>query len=247
MYNPVRDGIEKKLNFVTYIESEPPLHLKNLVHCFWELKTLTPLSKPFNYHILPDACVNILFDQKNPNIAAITYIQLEHKVLDLGTNFHFTGIQLLPGVWQGDPKDIKIELVNEPYIGCLSLIKMNHNLIKAQNFLNKKTVLTKITNQLISEKFISPNYVIGSILKNISYIRSVKDMTKFTNLSSRQLQRIFKKTVWMSPHNFLKIIRLQLSFKENYFEYYSDQAHFIHSFKKITGYTPKKFKNKFDV
>ena len=102
MYKPVKDGIPKDIRSVIYSEKAPPANLEVFVHCFWELKTQEPLPQDFHYHILPDACVNILFDQLNPEITAITALQLEHRTLNLKKDFHFVGIQLLPGVWKGD-------------------------------------------------------------------------------------------------------------------------------------------------
>ena len=72
MYKPIRDGIEKNTKSVIYTEESPPPHLNNILYCFWELRTQNPLPKDFLYHIVPDACVNILFDQKEAEIAAIT-------------------------------------------------------------------------------------------------------------------------------------------------------------------------------
>lgn len=109
-YRPVKDGIEKKTKQVTYKEVEPPPHLQGLVHCYWQLRTKRALSEDFFYHIIPDACVNLLFDQKNIKIAAITAINTSSKSLNLGKEFHYIGVQLLPGVWRGDPREIKGDL-----------------------------------------------------------------------------------------------------------------------------------------
>lgn len=38
-YKPIKDGIKKSSKLVTCVEVEPPSHLGNFVHCYWELKT----------------------------------------------------------------------------------------------------------------------------------------------------------------------------------------------------------------
>ncbi len=247
MYKPLKDGIEKNIKSVVYLETEPPTHLNDLVHCFWELKTQTPLSENFNYHVMPDACVNILFDQLNPEITALTALQLEHKVLNLGKSFHFVGVQLLPGVWQGNPEEIQSDLVDKPYSGNLSLVNMNFELIKSHNFSIKQNMLIKFVEEFTENKLIATNPEIASILRNIINITSVSDMAITADLSARQLQRRIKKNMGMSPHDLLKILRLQMAFKKDYLDCYVDQSHFIHSFRKITGYTPTKYFKKFDV
>jgi AraC-like DNA-binding protein len=91
------------------------------------------------------------------------------------------------------------------------------------------------------------NIVTQSILKNLDSIQSVVDMARVAGLSPRQLQRTLKESTGFSPHNLLKVLRLQKSFKTHYLDLYSDQSHFIHSFRKITGYTPSDYNRKFDV
>ncbi len=94
-YQPIKDGIEKNTKLVTYLEVSPPKELQEYIHCYWELKTKAPLSEDFFYHIVPDACVNLLFDQMNPEVTAVTALQTKSKALNLGKEFHYIGIQLL--------------------------------------------------------------------------------------------------------------------------------------------------------
>ncbi|MGL4610918.1 MAG: helix-turn-helix domain-containing protein [Trueperaceae bacterium] len=246
MYNPVKDGIEKTVRSVRYIEVKPPSHLSEFVHCFWELKTDTPLPDDFRFHILPDACVNILFNQLDTNIAAITALHTAPKVLNLGKTFHYVGIQLLPGVWRGDPDEIANGFVDKPYGGNAPLIKTNRELAML-NSSAKGIVLAKLVEQLILDKFVAANMVTTKILTNLDAIYSVADMAEITSMSPRQLQRTLKQTTGFSPHDFLKVLRVQQSFKQNYLDYYADQSHFIHSFRKITGYTPLNYTKRFDV
>jgi AraC-like DNA-binding protein len=66
-------------------------------------------------------------------------------------------------------------------------------------------------------------------------------------LSPRQLQRNLKQSTGFSPHDLLKVLRIQQSFRQHYLNLYADQSHYIHSFRKVTGYTPAKYILKFDV
>lgn len=246
MYRPIKDGIDKNARLVSYIEEIPPKKLADYVHCFWELKTLKALEEDFLYHVLPDACVNILLDQKNIDVAAVTALQSEHKKLNLGKEFHYIGVQFLPGVWRGNPSEIQDDLVNSTYMGELDLREVNLSLSSC-DFTSKQEILAQYVLGLADKGFVQENKMISKLLKNLDNIRSVSDMSDLLDVSSRQLQRKIKKDIGVSPHDFLKILRIHLSFEEHYLDYYSDQSHFIHSFKKITGYTPKKYSKKFDV
>jgi AraC-like DNA-binding protein len=246
MYNPVRDGIEKTVQSVRYTEAKPSKNLSRLVHCFWELKTDSALTDNFYLHALPDACVNILFNQADTKIAGITKLRTTFEVLNLGKRFHYVGIQFFPGVWQGNPEEIVDSFVGTPYLGNLPLIETSKELAKL-DFFAKQSVLSKLVQQLIDVKLVVTNVVTEKILLNIDNVLSVSDMAAITGLSPRQLQRTLKRTTGFSPHDLLKVLRLQRSFRQHYLESYSDQSHFIHSFRKITGYTPSRYAEKFDV
>lgn len=245
-YKPVTDGIEKKSKLVTYLELSPPVHLSELVHCYWELKTEAPLPEDFNYHILPDACVNILFDQVDPTIAAITAIHTKATTLNLGRSFHYVGVQLLPGVWRGDSNETMNDLVDQKYEGSLNLIEINAELANL-SFSSQQNRLSIAVEKMIKDNLIVSNPITAKILFKLTNINTVSDMADATNMSSRQLQRKLKQTTGFTPHDFLKVIRLQQSFRQNYLDYYVDQSHFIHSFRQITGYTPGKYAKQFNV
>jgi hypothetical protein len=117
MYDPIQDGIDKTALSVRYAVEKPPTHLSSVVHCYWELKTEAPLEEEFCLHAVPDACVNILFNQAETEIAGVTALRTTFEVLNLGKSFHYVGIQLLPGVWQGNPQEIADQFVGTPYSG----------------------------------------------------------------------------------------------------------------------------------
>ncbi len=246
MYNPVKDGIEKTFTEVIYLESKPAYEFSKYVHSFWELKTNSILKENFFLHVIPDACVNILFNLTDTRIAGVTALHTNYEILNLGKSFHFSGIQFLPGVWQGDKKEIIDTYVGTPYRGKLPLVDTAIKL-RTLDFMNQQSVYSELVKWFIKEKFIESNIVSEKILSNIDEINTVEDMASIVDLSPRQLQRTLKKMIGFSPHDFLKVLRLQHSFKGQYLASFSDQSHFIHSFKKITGYTPNTYYNKFDV
>lgn len=246
MYNPVKDGIEKAAQSVRYVEANPPSDLSSFIHCFWELKTDSMLPSDFCLHALPDACVNILLNQVDTKIAGVTALHTTFEVLKLGKSFHYVGIQFLPGVWQGNWAEIVDSFVGTPYLGDLPLVETSNKLTKL-DFSAKQAILSELVRRFIDEKLVTANVVTEKILTNIDDIHTVADMAALTNMSPRQLQRILKRTTGFSPHDLLKVLRLQQSFRGHYLAFYADQSHFIHSFRKITGYTPSAYGKKFDV
>ncbi|WP_295893901.1 AraC family transcriptional regulator [uncultured Vibrio sp.] len=246
MYDPIQDGRDKEVQSVRYTEVKPPAHLAGLVHNYWELKTECELGEDFRLHALPDACVNILFNQVDTEIADITALRTQYEVLNLGRQFHYLGVQFYPGVWQGNIDEAADGFVGSRYEGNLPLLGFNQSLV-GLSFSQQSIILTELVEQLINDNRVAPNEVTQQILINIDRIQSVADMAELVNLSTRQLQRILKKSTGFSPHDFLKVIRLQNTFKQDYLHAFSDQSHFIHSFRKITGLTPAEYYRKYDV
>ncbi len=246
MYDPVKDGVAKTVESVAYTEVPPPEPLNDLVHCFWELKSASQLDEDFTLHAVPDACVNLLFDQGDPRIAGVTQLQTTPTALDLGRSFHFAGIQLFPGVWRGDPEASVDHYVGEPYEGSLPLVEVGEAAADL-DFAGKSAVFSEFVHRLLDAGLVAPNPVTAAILRNLDEIRSVADMAEVAAMSPRQLQRALKATTGFTPHDLWKVLRVQQSFRNDYLLLFADQSHFTHSFRKLTGYTPGQFKKSFDV
>lgn len=246
MYDPVKDAMEKSVQSVTYTEVAAPDSLAELVHCFWEMKTETELGEDFNLHAMPDACVNVLLDQHDTRIAGVTALHTNHTTLNLGRSFHYVGVQFFPGVWRGAREGTVDHYVGEPYEGELPLVETSRALLERE-LDAKAPILAEFVETLRADGVVAPNPVTAAILTNIADVHSVADMASVAGLSPRQLQRTLKATTGFSPHDLLKVLRLQQSFHQDYLLAFADQSHFIHSFRDITGYTPAQFLKTFDV
>ena len=246
MYDPVKDGVAKSVESVIYTEVRPPVALGDLVHCFWELRTETDLGDDFTLHAMPDACVNLLFDQRDTRIAGVTQLHTSHATLDLGRSFHYTGIQFFPGVWRGDPDATVDHYVGEPYEGALPLVEVSRNAADL-DFDAKAHAFAEFVESLLVTGLVAPNPVTAAILTNLDEIHNVGDMAEVAALSPRQLQRTLKATTGFSPHDLLKVLRLQRSFRQDYLLSFADQSHFTHSFRQMIGHTPGQFNATFDV
>ncbi len=246
MYNPVKDGVARTFESVVYTEAPASAPLGELVHCFWELRTEIDLADDFTLHAMPDACVNLLFNQRDTSIAGVTQLHTTHTTLDLGRSFHYAGIQLFPGVWRGDPAASVDHYVGEPYRGALPLVEVS-TAAAALDFEGKTSVFSEFVETLLDAGLVTPNPVTAAILRNLDTIHSVSDMADVAALSPRQLQRVLKATTGFTPHDLWKVLRVQHSFRRDYLLSFADQSHFTHSFRKLTGYTPSRFNKTFDV
>jgi AraC-like DNA-binding protein len=131
-------------------------------------------------------------------------------------------------------------------VGELPLVATSRALA-SRDFSAKQELMSGLVQWFMEAKLVVSNPVTEKILAQLDDIHSVSDMASVACLSPRQLQRRLKQTTGLSPHDLLKILRIQQSFKQHYLNLYADQSHYIHSFRKVTGYTPAKYVNKFNV
>lgn len=246
MYNPKGNGKEKTIQLVQFAEVEPPSHLRGIVHRFLEIKTVGTLPEDYRFHALPDACTYIVFDQLASKVAGVTKLRASSEELNLGKAFHFINIRFLPGVWQSAREPAGYGMVDDAYTGNLPLVETN-SALNQLDFAEKLSVLSEFVEKLIDKNLVVANPVTEKIFQQIDDINSVTDMAAAANMSTRQLQRVLKRTTGFAPHDFLKVLRLQQALRGEPSLSYADQSHFIHSFRKATGYTPGKYSKKFDV
>lgn len=244
MYDPKGNGRDRAVATVVFEEAAPPDHLKGVVHRFLQIHTTAPLAEAYRFHALPDACTYIVFDQCNASTAGVTRLRASSEELKLATTFHYVNIRFLPGVWQGAA--VSYGMVDAPYAGDLPLVDVNREM-EGRTFAEKQTALSSFADKLVTGGLIVANPVTEKIFAQIDDIYSVADMAEVAHLSARQLQRTLKRTTGFAPHDFLKVLRLQQALRDEPSLTYADQSHFIHSFKRATGYTPGKYAKKFDV
>lgn len=245
-YAPVIDGFSQRDARVRYSERPPPEDLADVVHVFWELRTLSPLPVDFLYHAVPDACVNLLFNQIELKVAGVTALHTEALTLNLGTAFHYVGVQCYPGVWQGDRDEIQNRYVGTAYRGALPLVRTNREL-SGLEFDAMVPVLAELVRWCRANGQVQGHPLTAAILSRLDAIRTVADMAALSGLSTRQLQRTLRQLTGFAPHDLLKVLRLQQAFRRHYLDLYADQAHFTHAFRRAIGYTPGRYRKAFGV
>lgn len=246
LYAPVVDGFSQRVAEVRYVERAPPQDLADVVHVFWELRTLAPLPVDFAYHALPDACVNLLFNQIDLEVAGITALHTEACTLNLGVTFHYVGVQLFPGVWQGDRNEIQDRYVGSAYQGALPLVDTNRQLAGLA-FDAMGPILADLVRWCVKHGQVRGHPLTAAIHSRLDAIRTVADMAALAGLSTRQLQRATRQITGFSPHDLLKVLRLQQSFRRHYLDLYADQSHFTTAFRRALGYTPGQYRKVFGV
>lgn len=249
MYTVQQTGISAKFKYdVLYTEQLPNPAARDIVSCYWEIRSLVQLQEDFHYLILPDGCIDLVFDigaQPCSGDALAMALDIQADTINLGRDFHYAGIRFLPGTWLKNPERLvgKTDMIQE--LASHSMPEITKKLREATKLSMKIMLLEELAIACRKHEVIQVNYWLKILLTNPDRIQSVDDMVKFSGYSSRHLQRLMKAQTGYNPHDFLKIIRFQQSLKERSSDAYSDQSHYIHQFKRMTGFTPKVFQATF--
>jgi AraC-like DNA-binding protein len=254
-----------------YFEIKPNPVLANIVKCFWFLEKDYGPSSSVNEMVLPDGCVDFIFQSGGHNLLVDVNGQLIRQ-----------------------PSSFVIGQQNRAVIftstGMTSMIGIRFYAYGAYPILH--VPLNELTNQIVDLKDVmgaqiarvaervnalSPiaamqeleNFLISQLAQHSSDIIRIQSATQllfhrngsidianlahYTNLSIRTLERKFKEVVGYSPKALARVIRfnrakdaLMLNPSHNLTNLthqfgFFDQAHFIHDFSKFSGKTPSAF------
>jgi AraC-like DNA-binding protein len=188
---------------------------------------------------------------------------LEPISLDVKGPHNYIVVQLYPFASKYllniDPKVLNDECYDLLQIDYVDIDGFQQKLKNAKDLKEQVNIISTLMRALIKSHNLSEN---DTVQKAISLIIAsegkikIKALLDILPLTERTLERSFKAYVGLSPKQFSKIIQFQSSFNqltEAKFEKltdvgldsgFSDQSHFIRTFKSYTGQTPSfYFKN----
>lgn len=226
-YTPLQPGIPKSLGKDVFYRETPAIQPS--VYCFWQLKTRQPLARDCQYLVLPDGCVDIVFDLLNLE-AFVTTPDITATQFNLGRDFSYLGIRLRPGMWRESLDGIvggSLPLKHGRRI-CHSLA----NTSPSQQHLLLEQEIRQLQASGIIRSESNVNFLFNG---------TVADILQKGGFSRRHTQRLVRAATGYRPHDFIKIVRFQQALRTKNFTAYADQSHFIRECKRITGLTPSAF------
>ena len=112
LYIPVQPTVRQSDDNVTYAEFLPELRLQSFIYCYWQLKTTRELSKPFNYRVVADGCIDIYFELTNPEQNYVMGFCKKFTEFPLDNSFNYVGVRFLPTMFPQLFKINAMELSN---------------------------------------------------------------------------------------------------------------------------------------
>jgi len=242
---------------------EPPQELNTIVECYWIAEENDPT--PVQQKIIPDGFPEIIFHFGDPykiNLSSLWEVQVKSLLAGQITRYfyientgksHMLGVKLKPaavyqlfGVEMSTLNDQVVDLhnaLNGEMDQLEDQVRANSNNRERIDIINKYLGhLTTKPADLSVEKALSKIFTTHGVV-------TVSELCELTNTRERQLQRLFKKEIGLSPKFYARLIRFNYIFhlaqekKLRWSEVgleagYYDQSHFIKNFKSFTGEDP---------
>lgn len=242
-YCPIQPGIPTaRIKDISYQEVSPLSLDDTVVYKLWTLRSLRTLDQPFDYLVLPDGCIDIVFDLDTPPSTNGVLIMTPHTTgvhLQLGTSFRYAGIRLYPGAWQFSPIEIVGDMKTIRTLADIDLVTVQNHLASITDINHLWHTLEDYSRTFQDAGIIQKNLTITQLLN--TDVSSAAAMASQTGYSIRHIQRVLQRSVGFTPHDFIKVIRFQRALYTHDTSIYADQSHHIREFKRITGMTPQTF------
>lgn len=247
-YLPLQNGIQKDIvQKITYVERIPPAALQGVVYCFWTLKTNQPLDKDFSYTVLPDACIDIVFDATDATEPIIMTPKLAVETITLGRQFHYIGIRFRPGVFSND-MHIKDIVGSQKSLHAMvgSRINLSGLHLHGKTEHAQYNLLEQLAQNMQTVGIVARNTFIENVIRGLQYGLSVQDIAEKSGCSERQLRRKVASQTGYSPVQLRRVVRFQwvLSRGDPLLRF-ADQSHIIKEFKAVTGLSYNSFTSMF--
>jgi AraC-like DNA-binding protein len=244
----------------------PPL--QKLIECYWIIENEDP--QPHQQKIIPDGFPEIIFHYKDPYRICLnnTWEQQSLRLLGGQISGHFflenTGLSGMVGI-KLRPAALT-HLFNLDMHAFTDKVVDLHDAIgdrlqtleqALHNTSNHETMVT-LLNQHFEQVLSQISYTASPVDKAVDLIFAKKGMiavaeiTATAGVGERQLERLFKKYIGLSPKFYARIIRFSTIFEcmqqgdpgwagLAYEAGFYDQSHFIRNFKAFTGEDPSKY------
>jgi AraC-like DNA-binding protein len=242
----------------------PPLHLKDLVQCFWTLESDPHGITPKEYFLMADSFPEIIF-QYNEGFQAYSAqsarIRFQHSITDkfiVGRKVGFFGVRFYPHAVNQLLKNMPAnEVVNHVFDFADSFGREGTDLAdQVYSAVGTPERIARVSDYLAKntscQKMDPVKYFVDQVIQRKGSV-DISAMHYESGLSVKQFERRFKAITGFSPKYFARLARFQavkdsyalgqfasmtsLAYSGNYY----DQSHFNREFKEFSGVQPLKY------
>jgi len=259
-----KDTLVDRLTYVGFRQVSPSISLQPYIQCYWQIQSELALATPSTELMHPDGGMGIILNFGDPliydgeeinTIGFMDGIHTKTRQLSMTGHIDAIGIRFNPG---GASHFLSIPLfeiqnsnIDLNDLAQSQLLELCHE-EKERN--PEGDILNFIDNFLLGIRNtpLRSDVLIQTVIDRIKInqgnaliAETIQDIGK----SHRQIERLFKRCVGMTPKKYARIIRVENARKQlknkscsytevGEFAGFYDQAHFIKEFKSIIGLSP---------
>ena len=251
---------------MSFTRIAPPEELKNIIECYWIVEKDDP--SPVEEKIIPDGFAELVFHYGDHYLIRLkNQWEVQSKNLYAGqiSKFFFlrnSGISRVLGVklkptaftqlYKIPADQFTDKVVDLSQIPGLKDTPFQRDLHHLKNPHEKISVLNQYFRTRSDGYNHGPADHAVEMIFSMRGMISIKELCSALHISERQLERIFKRYIGLSPKFYCRIIRFNYIFqcilnKDNkwvdvvHSAGFYDQSHFIRNFKSFTGEEPSSY------
>jgi AraC-like DNA-binding protein len=241
-----------------YNEYIPPASLQLYLDCYWSYVTDTAAISSHKKPIIPDGCIDIIFDLNHPtNLKSFVVGAMTMPIVNSRTNL--VGVRFKPGMAYPFIK-IPVHELTDLLVDYFEFAGQEANHISSQLVdLNSTKHQISLLNNIFTKKLSALNAVENQMLRALNLIQStgggilVKQISDEVGWSRQHFTRKCLSYTGLTPKFLNQVIRIKKVIKEyktdKFYNWsqlsvdggYYDQSPMINEFRKITGLTPIEF------
>lgn len=238
----------------TYIEKAPCEALAPYIRCYWYIEDL---PQGYDNLVIPDTCVDIMFTATKEGGITATFCGVNDKPYygfitasterkTFAVRFYAWSFTIFSGEGLQNTRNGFLEA--EAYLSAY-VREMKKYLSIDSKFDDFMQLSDKLLAKQLKEKYQDMGFLnaVYQILKNKGNIR-IDELSAQCFICVRQLERLFRARMDLSPKSFADLIRYQNTWRgilhmQDMNELvlqlgYSDQSHLLRKFKNFHGITP---------
>lgn len=257
----------KPLDYLGFQRRLPSAHLADFVECYWAIHRNTPLITTRKEFLYPEGGCGVifnygeplLFDGKQP-VSRFTQdgTKKSRTCVEFQGTIDAIGIRFKPGgaspFMQSPLHELKDQIIE---LEGKELYQMGHAISEKSSFQERIAGVENVLSELLLRSPNLPPQQFFPIIRAATNSRAtVTTLAHAVGLSSRQLERQFKRHVGISPRDYLQFQRVEAA--RNLLKYeklrtctqigldvgFYDQSHFNRVFQSVVGNTPKAYRNR---
>ena len=240
-----------------YIEINPEKHLQSKIHNFWELKG--DVTSHSWERIFPDGCPGLIINLGDRCLTDNGATTMDHgktyvvgamtsfKESYIDENTHLIGVCFKPSTFASFFSYASLSEIKN------STVQFDQNLSFDRDYFFNGNYIDYL-NQFFNDKVCSKSIRLRTIVNAVQASKgllTIDELSKQNGISTRQLERLFKDFIGLTPKEYSNIIRIQqalalIASNNNHkalldiaFECgFYDHSHLTNAIKQHTGFVP---------